>query len=263
MAATKEKHYWTQLRIALTSGQWDASTPGRAPNAAPLSWSELLRKFRKHCIGHADTAELASQTQALSLLLAANASDQSLDGNDVTSPSPLELGQECMLAEERMPEALVGYNTLKSLESSNTEVKYLFNVSTFVLMSQHSLYVLRWLTTPTHSDIPLNAYPYYRNQRISRTCNREYNLLELFTPQLQRFRFPGALTALLRLGQAALLLLLLQQLRYLTLMKVLHGLQQRPYVALVSMVSLQFRFECLIAHLSVELRNVPREDITF
>ena len=97
MATSKDKHYWIQLRIALTGGLWDSHSPGKAPNAAPLSWSELLRKFKKHCSASSDFAELASQTQALSLLLAANASDQSLDGNDVGSNCPLELGRECLL----------------------------------------------------------------------------------------------------------------------------------------------------------------------
>ncbi len=139
MTAAKDRHYWIQLRIALTGGQWDAPSPGKAPNAARLSWSELLRKFNKHCIGHADIAELVSQTQALSLLLAANASDQSLDGNDVTSKCPLALCQEFILAEERVSEALAGYNVLKGLDSSNTDVSWNSLVARGQLTHVHSV----------------------------------------------------------------------------------------------------------------------------
>ncbi|GBE85832.1 predicted protein [Sparassis crispa] len=121
MAHPKDKHYWRQLREALTAGKWDISSPGRATNGTQLSWSELLRKFNKHCVGHTDVAELASQTQALSLLLSANSSDHSLDGNDVSGRNPLLLSQECMLPKERIEEATAGYNALKTIESSNLD----------------------------------------------------------------------------------------------------------------------------------------------
>ncbi|CAL1702635.1 unnamed protein product [Somion occarium] len=60
-------------------------------------------------------------TQALSLLLAANATDRSLDGNEVSEEGPLALGEECMLPEERIPEGLAGYTTLQNMEGSNTD----------------------------------------------------------------------------------------------------------------------------------------------
>ena len=120
MAHAKDKHYWTQLRSTVVAGSWDSSSPAKAPNGASLSWSELLRKFNKHCTGYADVAELVSQTQALSLLLAANAPD--LDGDDTRQPNTLTLGDECILLEERAEEGLAGYNVLKSLQSSNSEV---------------------------------------------------------------------------------------------------------------------------------------------
>lgn len=123
MANPKEKHYWTQLRAALTAGLWDADYPGKAPNNAPLKWSELLRKFNKHCSGCSDVAELASQTQALSLLLAANASDQTLDGNDVPAQGSLHLDGECILPEERVTEGLAGFTALQAINSTNTEVR--------------------------------------------------------------------------------------------------------------------------------------------
>ncbi|EMD35752.1 hypothetical protein CERSUDRAFT_115699 [Gelatoporia subvermispora B] len=121
MAQTKDKHYWRQLREVLTAGRWDSTHPAKTPKGGPLSWSELLRKFNKHCSGHKDVAEIASQTQALSLLLAANSSDRSLDGNEVSEVGPLALGDECVLAQERVEEALSGYNTLKQLEGSNAD----------------------------------------------------------------------------------------------------------------------------------------------
>ena len=122
MAHAKDKHYLKQLRTVLTAGLWDSPTPGKAPNGHALSWSELLRKFNKHNPGHTDVAELASQTQALSLLLGANASDQSLDGNDVLETGSLILGEECFLPEERIEEATAGYDALKRLGPSNNDV---------------------------------------------------------------------------------------------------------------------------------------------
>ncbi|TCD70384.1 hypothetical protein EIP91_003737 [Steccherinum ochraceum] len=123
MSHPKEKHYWTQLRAALTAGQWDINFPAKAPNAAPLSWSELLRKFNKHCPGCNDVSELASQTQALAILLSSDTQSTSLDvdGNRFDDNDPLSLGQECVLFEERMAEASQGYNILKGIGGSNTE----------------------------------------------------------------------------------------------------------------------------------------------
>ncbi|TFK35798.1 hypothetical protein BDQ12DRAFT_687572 [Crucibulum laeve] len=115
----KERHYWVQLRSALTSGQWLAQAPSRAPNGAPLSWSELLRKFNKHCRGSTDVAEVASQTYALSLLLAAGTMDEDGDvvGNELELT--LDAGDECVLASERIEEATAGYEALKKIQSSN------------------------------------------------------------------------------------------------------------------------------------------------
>lgn len=118
MTSAKDRHYWRQLRETLTAGRWDDKSPARTPNGSPLSWSELLRKFNKHCVGYTDVAELASQTQALALLLSANASDRSLDGNEVSTRGALMLGSECMLPEERIEEGITGYSALKKLESN-------------------------------------------------------------------------------------------------------------------------------------------------
>ncbi|KAF7290669.1 hypothetical protein MIND_01307200 [Mycena indigotica] len=117
--STKDKHYWNQLRAALTAGQWAAQYPAKAPNGTLLSWSELFRKFNKHCGANRDITEVASQTQALSLLLAANSKDQDRDDSPPDGRYALELGGECLLAEERIQEAKVAYDVLKKIESSN------------------------------------------------------------------------------------------------------------------------------------------------
>ena len=116
MASAKDKHYWSQLLATLTAGSWDVSLPARAPNGTGLPWSELLRKFNKHCHGYADVAELASQTQALSLLVEEGVAGQG-------GPSePIAIGDECILPHERRDEIAAGYNTLKGLRSADKEV---------------------------------------------------------------------------------------------------------------------------------------------
>lgn len=122
MANAKSQHYWKQLRETLTAGRWGDPFPAKTPSGGPLSWPELLRKFNKHCPGHSHAAELALQTQSLSLLLSVKAAGADLDGNDVSSPNQLALGQECMLREERLEEAAAGYNALKGLETANSDV---------------------------------------------------------------------------------------------------------------------------------------------
>ncbi|KAI0338701.1 hypothetical protein BDW22DRAFT_1362393 [Trametopsis cervina] len=114
MANTKDKHYWGQLRAALTAGSWDVAFPAKVPKGTQLSWSELLRKFNKHCPGYADVAELASQTQALALLLQTQDEDQPSEGL-------LAVGDECTLPQERVEEASAGYATLKSLRHADKD----------------------------------------------------------------------------------------------------------------------------------------------
>ncbi|THH16080.1 hypothetical protein EW146_g4495 [Bondarzewia mesenterica] len=119
MAQIKDKHYWSQLRSALTGGLWGSATPAKAYNGASISWFELLRKFNKHCHGFKDVAEIASQTQALALLLAEGADDADLDG-DVRNPvGSLALDEECVVSQGRREEAKAGYDTLRRLESES------------------------------------------------------------------------------------------------------------------------------------------------
>jgi len=131
MSTAKERHYWSQLRSALTAGQWRSDFPAKAPNGSPLSWSELFRKFNKHCRGYTDVAEAASQTQGLALLLAARYTNDDEDGdptdetendNEARKRGILSLEYDCRLPEERIEEARVGYEILKSLKASNYDV---------------------------------------------------------------------------------------------------------------------------------------------
>ncbi|KIJ67164.1 hypothetical protein HYDPIDRAFT_25637 [Hydnomerulius pinastri MD-312] len=119
MAHAKDKHYWSQLRAALTAGQWSSPAPAKVPNGSPLSWSELLRKFNKHCKGFQDVSEVASQTQALSLLLGANARDEDQLGQE--PEKEFRLRDECVLLPERIEEANAGYELLKKLESKHSD----------------------------------------------------------------------------------------------------------------------------------------------
>ncbi|KAG7440123.1 uncharacterized protein BT62DRAFT_989346 [Guyanagaster necrorhizus] len=119
MSTPKDKYYWTQLRAALTGGQWSSSYPSKALNGTALSWSELFRKFNKHCKGYEDVTEVASQTHALALLLAASSKDGDQDDAPRTGEYALELRDESVLPEERKGEAQAGYDILRKLESSN------------------------------------------------------------------------------------------------------------------------------------------------
>ena len=125
MTSVKDRHYWSQLRAALTGGQWLAQYPAKTPHDAPLSWSELLRKFNKHCKGFKDVAEVASQTQGLALLLSASSLNEDEDRESDVEIFQLQLNGECILPPERVEEATSGYETLKNLETSNFDVRSL------------------------------------------------------------------------------------------------------------------------------------------
>jgi hypothetical protein len=113
----KDKYYWTQLRTTLTAGSWGSSYPAKALNGSPISWTELLRKFNKHCHGYTDVSEIANQTQALSLLVAGGSTDGELDGNESHDEESLVLGTEGTVASQHAYEAQAGFKILKALES--------------------------------------------------------------------------------------------------------------------------------------------------
>lgn len=116
MAHGKDRHYWTQLRGALTAGQWSSPTPAKTPKGVGLSWPELLRKFKKHVRGYHEVADVASQTQALALLLGEN---EKREGQIM---GQLDLEGECTLLEERIEEARGGIEVLEKLEASSFNV---------------------------------------------------------------------------------------------------------------------------------------------
>jgi hypothetical protein len=130
MAPTKDNHYWSQLRIALTGGSWGSSTPAKAYNGTPISWTELLRKFNKHCRGFIEVSEIANQTQALALLIAAGPSDGELDEEHRYLEGSFALGTESVVAGEHADEARVGFEALRGLESehANSDVRFQLSV---------------------------------------------------------------------------------------------------------------------------------------
>ena len=119
-AQTKDKYYWSQLRIALTAGCWGSPCPAKAFRGGPITWTDLLRKFNKHCHGYTDVSEIASQTQALALLVAGGPSDRELDGIGYHHEELLALGTESVAADEHAVEVEVGYKVLRGLEAENT-----------------------------------------------------------------------------------------------------------------------------------------------
>jgi hypothetical protein len=125
MAQTKDKHYWAQLRAALTGGFWGSSTPAKTFKGNPISWSELLRKFDKHCHGYTDVSEIANRTQALALLVAGIPTDGGLDGDDQSGEDSLAVGTESVVVGEHADEARVGFEALRNLESehANSDVR--------------------------------------------------------------------------------------------------------------------------------------------
>lgn len=117
MALTKDKHYWTQLRAAITAGQWHSDVPGKDQKGYPLNWANLLRKFNKHCPGENEFAEVVSQTHHLHLQLAAGQQKPTIDGSQPSPTSPLDLDDETILAEERQQEGRAGYDVLSAIPS--------------------------------------------------------------------------------------------------------------------------------------------------
>jgi len=122
MALAKDRHYWSQLRSALTASEWSSPIPAKTPKGIALSWSELFRKFNKHVKGFTEVTQIASQTRVLALLLDADSRETSLEGS--RSNGHLALGDECTLLEEHVPEAREGLEVLMKLETSKLNVRF-------------------------------------------------------------------------------------------------------------------------------------------
>jgi hypothetical protein len=48
-ADLKGVHYSQQLQSILLRGAWADAVPAKAAKGQPMSWQELMRKFKKHC----------------------------------------------------------------------------------------------------------------------------------------------------------------------------------------------------------------------
>lgn len=71
------------------------------------------------------TSEVANQTQALALLIAAGPTDGELDGHERHVEDSLALGTESVVVGEHAEEARVGFEALRNLESehANSDVR--------------------------------------------------------------------------------------------------------------------------------------------
>jgi hypothetical protein len=115
MSSPKERHYWAQLRAALTAGQWRSPAPAKTPSGALLSWSELFRKFNKHCRGAHDVAHAASHTYTLALCILEDSLNEDEDSDVLT----LGIYSECQIPRGRAEKTQAGYEELQSLQSSS------------------------------------------------------------------------------------------------------------------------------------------------
>ncbi|KDQ07095.1 hypothetical protein BOTBODRAFT_192620 [Botryobasidium botryosum FD-172 SS1] len=125
MANLKASFFGMQLHSALCRGAWADPTPAKARNGSPISWVELLRKFRKHCPEEQVLAVIASQNQSLNLLhLKSNSSNPNprpgpddVDNDAQSLGSPYLLGADCHIEEEGIDEARAGLRELESAKA--------------------------------------------------------------------------------------------------------------------------------------------------
>lgn len=126
-ADLKATHYTQQLQSCLTRGAWADSAPAKAAKGPPMSWQELVRKFKKHCPTRHITAELALHTQSLSILLLPPRVDikritpEDLDGDSEEPAGSLILGKECELDPSRVEDARLGFAALELLNDTPEE----------------------------------------------------------------------------------------------------------------------------------------------
>jgi len=136
----KERHYWTQLRAALTAGQWCSPSPAKSPKGDFLSWPELFRKFNKHCVGYKDVAEVASHTHALAKILLEVHSDDDEEVEVQVSPhsktdtrgrGKLGMENDVVLEGTCLDQASKRFDALKALGSSKRDVRSAFSAANF------------------------------------------------------------------------------------------------------------------------------------
>ena len=165
MSLTRDKHYWTQLRTAITAGQWDSNVPGKDLKGSVLNWANLLRKFNKHCPGQNEFAEVVSQTHHLHLQLTAGQRKQTIDNSQISLTSPLDLGNEVILPEERQREGQAGYDVLNAIPSPS-EVRLTKHYAYLGLITIPSRLHSLWHTTPIRFRALLNPSISYLRSRI-------------------------------------------------------------------------------------------------
>jgi len=139
----KERHYWTQLRAALTAGQWCSAFPAKSPNGEIISWPELFRKFNKHCVGYKDIAEVACHTHALAKLLLEMHSDEDEEvevrdeklsphsNTDTRGRGKLGMENDVVLKGTYLEQAAKRFDDLKALGSPKRDVRSAFSAAYF------------------------------------------------------------------------------------------------------------------------------------
>ena len=165
MALSRDKHYWTQLRTAITAGQWSSDSLGKDSKGKTMNWENLLRKFKKHCPGQNEFAEVVSQTQHLHLQLSAGQQKSAIDGSQRSLASPLDLGDEAILPEERQQEGQVGYDVLSAIPSPS-EVSSVKSLVRSVFNHDPSRLHLLWHTMLIRFRDPLNPSISYLKSMI-------------------------------------------------------------------------------------------------
>lgn len=123
----KSTHYQSQLLQSLASGPWLAPNPGRTPSGSrELAWSELVRKWGKHCgnsaVGQEGEvlAEIAKGTQVLGSALASISPSTSASQSNHLHWK-LQLEDECIVPDSspRYAEVSSAYEKLKGIKSSS------------------------------------------------------------------------------------------------------------------------------------------------
>ncbi|KIY62652.1 hypothetical protein CYLTODRAFT_426757 [Cylindrobasidium torrendii FP15055 ss-10] len=119
----KPAHYLLQVQLVLTSGTFtdENAFPAKDAKGYPISWTELLRKFDKHCTGehYAGIGLVARSVWQLSRAIAASEGDGPTEGEQETLYK-LDPGATCILhGEKRKEQAREAYESIKKLPKSD------------------------------------------------------------------------------------------------------------------------------------------------